>query len=233
MELSPVVPLGTSSALGGVSQDRVLATVRRSEVVSDSTTALAIEAAVRRRQGAASEGVHLAACHRQLRAQDFGPGRSAHFRLFTLVSSAPVQGSGTQEVRLLTQHIRCWFEVLRAILPETRIRIEVTAWDPVLRERVLASVLPVFESVRVAVVEDPERERGKGYYTLGALPIVAETVDGEVELGDGGFTDWTARLTHNNKEVCFTSCLATERLATVALADRELHRQAGGQRSGW
>lgn len=43
-------------------------------------------------------GVCLAACHRQLRAQVFGPGVAAHFRLFALVSSARDSGSG---------HFRC------------------------------------------------------------------------------------------------------------------------------
>ncbi len=219
VELSPVAPLGTCSALADVSQDRVLATVRRSEVVSDSTNALAVEAAVRRRSGADEGGVHLAACHRQLRAQDFGEGRSAHFRLFTLVSSAPDQGSGRQECNLLSQHLRCWTDIVREVLPETPVRIEVTAWDRVLRERIHQSLLPDFEGgSAVTVVENSTRERGKGYYSLGALRIVARTADGDLELGDGGFTNWTAKLTQNKKELCLTSCLATERAAAVASA---------------
>ena len=222
VELSPVAPLGTCSALADVSQDRVLATVRRSEVVSDSTNALAVEAAARRRSGNDGRGVHLAACHRQLRAQDFGEGRSAHFRLFTLVSSAPRLGSGRQESNLLSQHLRCWSDVFREVLPQTPIRIELTAWDRVLRERVRQSVLPEFEDdPAVTVVENGSRERGKGYYSLGALRVVAQAADGDLELGDGGFTDWTAKLTQNKKELCLTSCLATERMATVARAALE------------
>jgi hypothetical protein len=217
LELSPVAPLGTCSALAAVSQDRVVATVRRSEVVSDSTNVLAVEAAARRMSGTHERGAHLAACHRQLRAQDFGEGRSAHFRLFTLVSSAPKQGSGRRESELLSRHVRCWHDVVRAVLPETPVRIELTAWDRVLRERLHQWVLPHLElDPSVTVVEDCERQRGRNYYSLGALRVVAQTSDGELELGDGGFTDWTARLTQNNKELCLTSCLATERVATVA-----------------
>jgi hypothetical protein len=77
----------------------------------------------------------------------------------------------------------------------------------------------------VTVVEDIERERGRSYYSTGALRIVAETSDGELELGDGGFTNWTAKLTQNKKELCLTSCLATERVATLAGAE-------GGHRLG-
>jgi hypothetical protein len=47
--LSPVTPLGTCGVVGPVSQNRVVSTVRGTEVVSDSTNALAVEAATRRR----------------------------------------------------------------------------------------------------------------------------------------------------------------------------------------
>jgi hypothetical protein len=50
VELSPVAPLGSCTALAPVSQNRIVTTMRLSEVVSDSTNALAIEAAVRRRR---------------------------------------------------------------------------------------------------------------------------------------------------------------------------------------
>jgi hypothetical protein len=162
LELSPVVPLGTCSAVAEVSKDRVLATVRRSEVVSDSTNALAVEAALRRRSSAGRRGVHLAACHRQLRAQNFGGGRSAHFRLFTLVSSAPKSGSGMQETDLQLRHVRCWVHVVRAVLPEARIRVELTAWDSVLREGIIRAVLPEFDGDPfIAVVEHGTRQRGR------------------------------------------------------------------------
>jgi hypothetical protein len=49
IELSPVAPLGTCSAVAPISQNRVVASVRNTEVVSDSTNALAVEAAARRR----------------------------------------------------------------------------------------------------------------------------------------------------------------------------------------
>ena len=55
VDLSPVAPLGACSAVGPVSQDRVISTTRGSEVVSDPTNVLALEAASRRhRSGAAT-----------------------------------------------------------------------------------------------------------------------------------------------------------------------------------
>jgi hypothetical protein len=37
-----------------------------------------------------------------------------------------------------------------------------------------------------------------------------------VEIGDGGFTNWTAQLTADAKERCLISCVATERLTQLA-----------------
>ena len=60
--------------------------------------------------------------------------------------------------------------------------------------------------------------RARGYYGAGALLITATSSGGRpVELGDGGFTDWTARLSANAKELCFVSCLSTERALDVSL----------------
>ena len=60
--LAPVAPLGSCAVTADVDQNRIVSTVRGSEVVSDPTNVLAIEAAVRRRR--TDEDVHLAACHR-------------------------------------------------------------------------------------------------------------------------------------------------------------------------
>ncbi|MEN3307831.1 MAG: hypothetical protein V7603_4033 [Micromonosporaceae bacterium] len=222
VELSPVVPLGTCSAVGPVSQNRVVTTMRSVEVLSDSTNALAVEAADRRRQQPASGSVHLAASHRQLRAQRFGPGVSAHFRLFALVSSARDVGSGVTQARLLILHLDYWRRVLDALLPSATPQLRFTVLDgSVMRERMTDTVSPALARVSdaattVPVVEEPDRERGRGYYTDAALRITAGYGGETVELGDGGFTTWTAQLMGNAKERCLVSCLATEPLAAPA-----------------
>ena len=221
VELSPVVPLGACSTIASVSQNRVVTTMRATEVLSDATNALAIEAASRRRKQPASGQVHLAASHRHLRAQDFGAGRSAHFRLFSLVSSARDAGSGTTQALLLTLHHGFWQKVLADLSPNANPRLRFTAMDsPVIRERFNDTVLPDLTgpatTTAVPVVNEPGRERGRGYYTDAALRITAGDGAQEVELGDGGFTTWTGQLMNNAKERCLISCLATERLSTLA-----------------
>ncbi|WP_197701230.1 hypothetical protein [Micromonospora coriariae] len=226
VELSPVVPVGTCSVVAPVSQNRIVTTMRASEVLSDPTNALAIEAAVRRRR---SDEVHLAAAHRVLRAQDFGPGTSAHFRLFALVSSAPDAGSGVTQARLLIRHLTYWRTVLAELAATAAPRLHVTVFDDqAVRERLTDTVRPALDGSTVPLVDEPERERGRGYYTGCAIRITLQ--GGSVEVGDGGLTDWTAQLSGNAKERCLVSCLATERL--VQCADRRAdaaHAARGGQ----
>jgi hypothetical protein len=225
VDLSPVAPLGTSSALGPVSQHKVISTTRGTEVVSDPTNVLALEAAVRRRRpvnGSRSSGdaVHLAACHRVLRGQPFNdPGLYQHFRLFTLVSSARDRGSASTEATLLITHLQFWARALGDVLPGRRVELSYTGFGfPPLAERIRDTVLPALGPLpgNVTVKEDPARERARGYYERGAFRIVAD----DDEVGDGGFTTWTAQLLSNAKERCLISCVATERL--TALADRDL-----------
>lgn len=214
LDLSPVAPLATCSAVAPVNQNKVVSTTRGTEVVSDPTNVLALEAAMRRRREP-GRPVHVAACHRVIRAQPFdGPGLFQHFRLFALVSSARDRGSGTTEAGMLSDHLRFWIDAVTAIAPGAATTIEFTPFDsPVLEERfgdtVLAAMRPVPEQVSLRL--DHGRQRARGYYGAGAIRV---EVEGN-EVGDGGFTDWTAKLMEDKKERCLISCASTERLAAV------------------
>ncbi len=215
IELSPVAPLGTCAAVAGVSQNRIVTTARATEVVSDSTNALAVEAAVRRRGQPRDGRADLAACQRQLRAQVFGPGAAAHFRLFALVSSARDRGSGRTEASMLAGHLAYWGDVLEALIPDQQPRIELSVFDnPVLAQRLADTIRPGLGRHASFLIEDPGRTRGRGYYAGVALRITGN--QGGTELGDGGLTTWTARLTQDAKERCLVSCIATERLTALA-----------------
>jgi hypothetical protein len=203
VQLSPLTPLGTCSAVAPINQHQVVSTIRGTEVASDPTNELAIEAAVRRRAG--QDRVHLAACQRVVRAQRFdGPGMSAHFELFVLVSSARDSGSGRTEAAMLIEHLRFWQAVLGA-----KADLSFTMFaESALRERIDDTVRPVLD---VELAEDVARTKSASYYAGTALGI---GVDGN-ELGDGGFTTWTADLLGDAKERCLTSCISTERLTVI------------------
>lgn len=213
--LSPVTPLGTCAALGQVSQNRVVSTVRTSEVVSDPTNVLALEAAVRRRTDRGP--LHLAACHRVLRAQRFtDPDASAHFELFALVSSARDAGSARTEADLLITHLRFWERALLELIgPHWGHFAYTVIDDEVMRERMIDTLIPSLPGSHL--VEDTQRTQAIGYYRTAAIKIMATEGDGVLEIGDGGFTDWTARLLADAKERCLISCVSTERLARLAI----------------
>jgi hypothetical protein len=203
VELSPVTPLGTCSAMATINQHQVVSTIRGTEVASDPTNELAIEAAVRRRAG--QDRVHLATCQRLVRAQQFdGPGRSAHFELFALVSSARDSGSGRTEAELLIDHLSFWADVLG-----DAAELRFTMFTPsVLRERIDDTVRP---ALNVKLAEDTGRTKSANYYAGTALDI---GING-ASLGDGGFTTWTAELLGDAKERCLTSCISTEGLTAI------------------
>ena len=103
-------------------------------------------------------------------------------------------------------------------MPGLDTTIEISAWSPVLAERVADRVRPALGTApHVAVVDAPERTRAKGYYTDLALRLDVSGPDGPVEVGDGGLTGWTAALTENRKERCLVSCVSTERLLALAV----------------
>jgi hypothetical protein len=221
IDLSPVTPLGTCSALALVDQHRFISTIRGSEVVSDPTNVLALEAA-RRRADTREDPVHLASCHRVIRGQPFhGQGLFQHFRLFALVSSGRDHGSRSTEAAMLTSHLAVWGNILSQLLPTHEINVEFTTFDSApLAERIQDTVLPSLQPLppRVTVDEDPQRERARSYYRGAAIRIDIGDGDAGLEVGDGGFTDWTAQLLGDAKERCLISCVATERLATLAVA---------------
>jgi hypothetical protein len=210
LTLAPVTPLATHSSVATVDPRKVIATIRNSEVAADPTNALALEAAARRSALLAAAPrsttpVHLAASQRVVRAQQFaGSGFSAHFQLFGLVSAGRDVGGLTFEREALTTHLRLAAEAVGA---GTEIRL--TLLDPAFEAVIDHVTAAMAEVPGVRVVLDPDRESGRGYYSGLCFKVHAGD-DGEV--GDGGFTDWTARLLGNGKERLLISGYGVERL---------------------
>ncbi|WP_143116023.1 hypothetical protein [Lentzea xinjiangensis] len=187
--LAPVAPLGTCSAVAEVDQNNVVSTIRGTEVAADPTNALALEAAVRRQSGPGD--VRLAAVQRVVRAQLFGgAGRFAHFTLFAAVSAGRDRGSLAFEREHFAEHL----SFLRSACGDVEVR--VTVLDP------------RFEAVRGDLPTDPSRRTG--YYQGLCFKVYRDGV----EIGDGGFVDWTRRLTGNRKERLLISGIGVDRFAT-------------------
>ncbi|MEE6257395.1 hypothetical protein [Plantactinospora sonchi] len=223
LTLAPVTPLGAHSVVAGVHQNNVLATVRGSEVAADPTAGLALEAALRRRDlrpGArrSAPPVRLAALQRVIRAQrSAGADRFAHAGLFAVAAAGWDSGGLEFERRHSAEQVGLICSALRATgVPS--VEVGVTLLDP--------AASPVTEAVRAALRdrpnvvlrEVPDRLGTPCYHTGWCFSLAVHRDGVRVEVGDGGFVDWTQRLLGRPRERLLVSVLGVDRLAAVAPA---------------
>lgn len=224
--LSPLCPLGTNSVVATVDQNKVVTTIRNTEVVADVTNALALECAVRRRDLLQADPrsrrrVRLAAVHRVVRAQAFtAPGMSAHFTLLGLCTAGRDEGSFAFETAALVEQIGVHLDILDSArdlgYQVCTVRVSVTDLTAgrhrrTLCEDVLDRLAQTHPDTTFAF--DDDRVSGRGYYSGTCFEIRATTPAGEdLNLGDGGFTTWSADLLSNAKERLLISGLGLERL---------------------
>jgi hypothetical protein len=212
LELSPLAPLGSCSAIALASQNKIVSTVRGTEVVSDPTNLLALESASRlRRDG--TQVIKLATNHRCVRAQAVPklPGYAAHFRLFCMTTAGHERENHGLLVEALSDHIRTHLTALDRLeqhgygFPDRRIRILAGSAHTKLGERIAAGIHDT-----AVVLENLEHE----YYDGLRFMISARTPGGEhLPLIDGGCFDWLRKLNSNNKLVFVASGLGSQMAA--------------------
>ncbi|MEO8288698.1 MAG: hypothetical protein ABI670_19950 [Chloroflexota bacterium] len=234
VELSPLTPLGTCSALAPVDQNRVVATIRNTEVVSDATNVLALECTLRRRvqrrqPGAGVQQVRLCASHRFVRAQQYNdPNMRAHFRMFTLCTAGRSGAGSDFEARTLAEQVDFYLRFLVASQEQgchysgLRVAFTPLAGDPE-REILQHVITALAEQFPAALLEfDPNPATVPGYYQWVRFQIHARDSQGtEYMLGDGGFTDWTQQLLSDNRERLLSSGIAIERMLMLFGPERE------------
>ncbi|WP_218651738.1 hypothetical protein [Nostoc sp. C052] len=225
LELSPVCPLGTNSVVATVNQNKVLTTIRNTEVTADATNVLALECA-RRRRAISTKGVpvhevtKLCASHRVLRTQGMRRGAATfpHFRLLGLCTAGRDIGSYHFEIDSLTEHLEFYFQLFDAAnhagFAIADVRVSLTAFDQARYNTLQTSVLEKLAAkyAGITFAFDQERETGRGYYHSAGFHIYGCDSSGtEYFLVDGGFTDWTQQLLNNQKERLFISGMGSER----------------------
>ena len=226
IELSPVCPLGTVSRISPISQDWTLTTIRNTEVVADATSVLALECALRRQHLTRSEPrnatpVQLACSHRVIRAQRYQNTKAPqHFRIFSLCSAGRDSGNLRFEQNALAEHIRFYLGSLKDFIgPEAALRVTVVDLSGDGRyaqvvSTLLEKVKDEFGNTNLGV-ETGQAIR-TGYYGNLRFHIYATPANGhEVELVDGGDTDWTQKLLNNSKERLVTSGIGSERVCEL------------------
>lgn len=209
LELSPLAPLGACSGLGPVHQNKVVSTARNLEVAADPTAGLALECALRRRRG---QSARLAASQRVVRAQALpGPGFYAHFRMLALATAD--RYSRTFQTQSLRQHLEFYLRLFDRLFDNRRVQVRLTDLGAGLDATFFAPLRSRFPAVSYEF--DPDREVG-AYYRSCCFKLWVD----DLELGDGGFLDWTARLLADGRETMLSSGIGLERLAQLCTGER-------------
>lgn len=215
LTLAPLAPLGTHSALGPVSQDKIVTAMRACETAADPTNALALEAA-RRRIARRDEPVRLAAFQRVVRAQQIArAGNFAHFSLLGVVTAGRDDGGHRFEREAVAEHVAAIAAGLKTV-PFAAIQLALTPLTPT-GEVIATSVGELLDDagVEVEVVFDRDREAGRGYYRELCFKINVFAGGDWAEVGDGGLTDWAALLAANGKERLLISGVGIDRVAAL------------------
>lgn len=205
--LAPAAPLGAHVALGGSSQDRLVSAVRRIEMAGDPTIGLALEAAARRSVDR-GEDFTLASIQRVTRAQVFdGANSFAHFTIFGMVTAGRDRGDLTFERASATEHVKTMVDgVLACGGADVEVNVMDTTPDGTIRQALEASM------VGLARVVAADSELGE-YYDSARFGVSCVFGEDRLDIGDGGFTTWTAAMLSDRKERLCISGLGLDRIA--------------------
>jgi hypothetical protein len=230
IELSPLAPLGVCASVALASQNKIVSTVRGTEVVSDPTNVLALECARRLLEGAGTSGgkaisaaaadgmiapVQLATSHRCTRAQAVPkrPGFAAHFRMFCLASAGHERANRELTSSALAEHINTHLAALER-LRRAGYAVSASAVRLLSIERNAELARRVAAEVRGAAVEHEVLDHA--YYDGIRFMIDVTAPDGStLPLIDGGAFDWLRKLTSNNKLVYVASGMGSQLLAML------------------
>jgi hypothetical protein len=208
LELSPLAPLGSCSAISLASQNKIVSTIRGTEVVSDPTNLFALESARRLRKNV-RQTIKLATNHRCVRAQAVPklPGYAAHFRLFCISSAGHERKDQGFLVDAVSDHIQTHLGALNCLeqhgyaFADRRIKILVTPERQALGERIAGGM------GGAVIIETLTHD----YYDGLRFMISARALNGEhMPLIDGGAFNWLRKLTSNNKLVFVASALGSQ-----------------------
>jgi hypothetical protein len=211
LELSPLAPLGSCSVVAPTSQNRVVSTVRGTEVLADPTNVLALESAQRLRKRPTAV-VKLATSHRCVRAQALPkrPGFAAHFRLFCLTTAGHETKDQALTVEALIEQIRTHLQALDLLeqhgyaFPGRVVTLLSSPERRPLADRVAGAL---------SQIDIKHAELTKPYYDGLRFMINVTGMEGEIPLVDGGAFDWVAKLAANRKLVFVSSAIGSQLVA--------------------
>ena len=208
--LSPLIPLGSSSVVGYVDQNNVISALRGSEVVSDASNALALKVADEISKEKKVAVKKYCATHRHVRGQKYkNSAFSAHFGAFCLVSGGIDKNNHSFEVELAKTHISFYLDMLLSLFEKENLSVEVYLADNTnqISRQIKHKIRLICQTLEVNF---RAKDLTNKYYQILQFKIFLSYKNGQIDLADGGFVDWTQKMLANNKQRLFISGVGLE-----------------------
>lgn len=209
--LSPVSPVGTSSVVAKVDQNKVVSASRGTEVVSDATNVMALAiAALHKQSEYRDRRIQYVATHRHIRGQAFqNPAFTAHFGVLCMASGGFDTGSFEFELSQLGIHLKMHYDLLAARFGEERLSVQLRLAD---REHPFHAFLEQWLETAdlpfpVAILP---QSGSSAYYQLFQFKIYLSMGEHTIDLADGGMVNWTQQLLSNRKHRMMISATGLE-----------------------
>lgn len=195
--LSPLTPLGTCSSVAFVHQNNIVSASRNTEVVSDATNVLALQTAADFKHDNA-ELIKYSTVHRHMRAQGFtNPAHTAHFGAFSMVSGGLDSGNHSFELEQLQEHLLFYTGILNADFKNKLIiKIYYKKAGDIFKIKFEDILKNLPDGIEVV---DDSSDNTRDYYQTVRIKIFVKLEQGEIDLADMGFVDWTQKLLNNKK----------------------------------
>lgn len=207
--LSPVAPIGCCAAVATVNQNKVLSSLKGTEVVADASNVLALKIAQDFKEEKKKDRiVHYSTVHRHVRGQAYdNPDYEAHFAVLCMASGGFDKGGYSFELHQLNLHISTLWTLLDNTFPTEAMFIKFYLKSANEQFAVLLKQDGHFwSSLKYELVSD----LNKPYYHTVQFKIFIKVDNIEMDIADGGFVDWTQQLIANRKHRLMISAAGME-----------------------
>jgi len=219
VQLSPAALLGSCSAIGTVSQNKVISAIRGLEILADPTNMLAIHVCNEKKQKSivTDMPVHLCATSHVVRGQKFArKDLLQHFNLFGIISSGRDKGSYTFEIDALKKHI-AYYKAFFIKYYDAEISLQLSNRKGYVDhagfiERVHRALNREHPNLQIEYNAD---EVNDNEYYMGLqfnIFVHLSKTKAKINIGDGGFVDWSQTLLGDKKERMLVSAIGLDRL---------------------
>jgi hypothetical protein len=203
LELSPAALFGSCSVVGTVCQDKIVSAVRNTEIMADATNSLALYiAGIKKNNPEATELMRFCTVQRHMRAQEVKvKGHTAHFKIGCMVTA----GRDGGDFRFECSQLKDQLSVLCGLflhweIPVLRVKLQRREGyaDPDRLIQTVAGELKAEKELPEIVID--EKAGLNNYYKGIQFKLIIAVNGQEIEIADGGLTDWTQQLLGNPKE---------------------------------